>query len=66
MNFVEFTRIDLNLLEFAIFEKRVTDGRTKPLIELLFPTNSNNNMLRTLFVPFGPLIASPWPAFAFL
>ena len=52
MNFVEFCWIYLNLLQFAVFEKRLMDGRTdgridgqtdrrtKPLIELLFATKN--------------------------
>ena len=55
VNFVEFCWVYLNLLEFTVFEKRVTDGpmnprtdpqthgRTKPLIELLFATKNHLN-----------------------
>ena len=48
MNLVEFSGIFLNFLEFAVFEKCLTNPwmdqsinrRTKPLIELLFATEN--------------------------
>ena len=52
MNFVEFTWIFLNFVEFAVFEKRLTEtdprtdgpthGRRKPLTELLFATKKQS------------------------